>query len=61
QKLIRDLVVIFVLTFAVAVIVSYLYSLVVHGVGAPDWGTAVRLGIILSIILTWMDRRKTAG
>jgi len=32
------------------VIVSYLYSLVVHGIGALDWQLALRLALIFALV-----------
>jgi hypothetical protein len=49
------------LVFVVSSIVSYLYSLIAHGVGEVDWGSAVRLGIIFGIVipsLRLMELRK---
>ena len=42
----------FVLIFVVSAIVTFLYSFIAHGKGIIDWGTAVRLSVILSIVLT---------
>ena len=53
---IRSFFVIFVLVFAVAAAVSFLYGLIVHGSGQVDWGSAVRLGIILGIALPFARR-----
>lgn len=39
------------ITLVVAAIVSLLYSLIVHGTGAIDWGSAIRLAIILGIVI----------
>jgi hypothetical protein len=47
----RSFFVIFVLAFVVTAAVSFFYSLIVHGSGQVDWGSAIRLGIILGIIL----------
>lgn len=47
----RSFFVIFVLVFVVTAAVSFLYSLIVHGSGQADWGSAIRMGIILGIIL----------
>lgn len=53
---IRSFFIIFVLVFAVAAAVSFLYGLIVHGSGQADWGSAVRLGIILGIALPFARR-----
>lgn len=52
----------FAVTFAsvlvVSVIVTFLYSLIVHGSGVIDWETSFRLAIILSIALPWIHQRE---
>jgi hypothetical protein len=53
---IRSFFIIFVLVFAVAAAVSFLYGLIVHGSSQVDWGSAVRLGIILGIALPFARR-----
>jgi hypothetical protein len=58
KSLVLHVLMIFALTFVVAAVVSYLYALVAHGTGTVEWGTPLRLGIILGIILTWMGRRQ---
>jgi len=51
-----------VLTFAivlvVSIIVTFLYSLLVHGQGIVDWETAFRLAIIFGIVLPWLQQRQ---
>lgn len=42
---------VFPITFVVVAIVSYLYSLIVHGTGVVDWEHAFRMGIILGVVL----------
>jgi len=49
---------IFVLVFVVTCVVTYLWNVFTHGSGAIDWGTAVRLGIILGVVLTWVNTRS---
>jgi len=48
----------FALIFVVSVIVTFLYSLIVHGTGIVDWETAFRLAIILGLVLTWTNVRE---
>jgi hypothetical protein len=57
-KRIIDFISIFALVFILSAVVSYLYSLVIHSDGVVDWGTSVRLGIILGLILPWTTSRK---
>lgn len=52
----RSFIIIFVFVFVVAAAVSFLYGLIVHGSGQADWGSAVRLGIILGIALPFARR-----
>ncbi len=47
----RDLGFTVVLVFIVSSIVSYIYSLIAHGVAVPDWETSIRFAVILGIIL----------
>jgi hypothetical protein len=48
----------FALTFVVSAIVTFLYSLIVHGAGVVDWETAFRFAIIFGIIFTWEKRKR---
>jgi len=52
-----DMVMTMPVTFLVTAAVTYLYSLIAHGAGAVDWGTAFRLGIILGIVLPLTQTR----
>jgi len=58
KKLLIDFATIFVLILVVTVVVTFLYSLVVHGVGIIDWETAFRFAIILGIVLSWIKAKK---
>jgi hypothetical protein len=60
-KRVLDFISIFALVFILSALVSYLYSLVIHGQGEVDWGTSVRLGIILGLILPWTISRRVKG
>jgi hypothetical protein len=51
MSFLRTFLIIFILVFVVAAVVGFFYSLIVHGSGQVDWGSAVRLGIILGIVL----------
>jgi len=51
KKLLISFVAIFAVTLVVAVIVTFLYSLIVHDAGTIDWETSFRLAIILGITL----------
>lgn len=52
----KSFILILVLVFVVTAAVSFLYSLIAHGSGHADWGSAVRLGIILGIALPFARR-----
>jgi uncharacterized membrane protein YraQ (UPF0718 family) len=39
------------ITLVVAALVSLVYSLFAHGAAAIDWGSAIRLAIILGIVI----------
>jgi hypothetical protein len=45
------------LAFVVTALVSWLWNLSAHGAGTVDWGTAVRMSIILGCIATWTIAR----
>ena len=49
----REFTLVFALVFVVTGAVSFLWSLTIHGSGAVDWESSVRLGIILGIVLSW--------
>jgi hypothetical protein len=48
----------FAIVFVVSAIVSFLYSLVVHGESLVDWGSTFRLAIVLGIVLPWLQLRE---
>lgn len=50
KELFLDFSVTLLVSFPVSVIVTFLYNLIVHNESIPDWGTSVRLSVILSII-----------
>lgn len=50
-----------VITFAVGILVSLLFNVVVHGSAAVAWGTMFRLGVVIGVVLpliTWIDMKK---
>lgn len=57
RKLLLDAAITIPVTFVVAAVVTYLYSLIAHGAGVVDWGTSVRLAVILGIVLPWSRSR----
>ena len=58
KRFASDFVIIFAAALLVNLIVTYLYSLIVHGAGVIDWETAFRTAIILSIVLSWIQQRE---
>jgi hypothetical protein len=57
-KFARNFAVTFAIVLVVSVIVTFLYSLIVHGAGVIDWETSFRLAIILGIVLAWIQQRE---
>jgi hypothetical protein len=53
-----DFVLMFAIVLVVNLIVTYLYSLIVHGLGVINWETAFDFAISLGIILPWMRHRE---
>lgn len=51
KKLLISFATIFAVTLVAAAIVTFLYSLIVHGAGTIDWETSFHLAIILGIAL----------
>ena len=57
KQMIVDFAVIFCVTLVVSSIVTFLYSLLVHGTGQVDWGASFRLALIIGIVLPATGRR----
>jgi hypothetical protein len=55
-----DMAVTIPVTFVVAAVVTYLYSLIAHGSGLVNWDTAFHLAIILGIVLP-LTRARVDG
>lgn len=53
-----DFVIMFAIVLVVNLLVTFLYTLLVHGSGAVDWETAFQFAISLAIILPWIRRRE---
>lgn len=61
QKFVQDFAQTFLLVLAVSALVSYLYSLLVHGAGLVDWESSFRFALIFGIVFPAMkeiERRK---
>ena len=53
-----DFAVMFTIVLVVNLIVTFLYSLIVHGSGSLDWESAFTFAISLGIILPWVRWRE---
>ena len=58
KKLLINFVTTFAMTLVVTAIVTFLYSLIIHGEGTVDWETSFRFAIILGIVLPWVKARE---
>lgn len=58
KRCLKDFILIFILAFIVSALVSFLYSIIVHGKGVIDWGSSIRLGIILGILLPRVNSKS---
>ena len=56
HELAFEVLILFGIAFAVSLLVSYLYSLIAHGAGIPDWALSFRNGIIFAIIIPLVRR-----
>ena len=52
---------VFSVSLVISVVVSLLWSLVVHRTGAIDWETSFRFAILLGIIVPWIGARRNKG
>jgi hypothetical protein len=59
KRLLADFVTVFAVTLIVSLIVTFLWNLVVHGVFTVDWETSIRFAIVLGIVLSWIDIRRS--
>jgi hypothetical protein len=51
KQFLIEFLIILAIAFPVAAVVSFLYSLIVHGTGDFGWGGSIRIAIILAIII----------
>jgi len=56
-KLITEFIIVFILVFVVSAVVSLLWNLLAHDSTVVDWGSSLRMGIILGIIAPWIISR----
>ncbi len=50
-------VLVFVIAFISAAIVTYLYSFIVYGIGIVNWELSIVLGIVLGIIRVFGEKK----
>jgi len=61
KKLLSEFVLFFCVTFAVSLVVSFLYGYLVHGTAAVDWELSFRNGILFGLIfplVEWFRGKK---
>lgn len=61
KGLLLDMAITITVTFVVAAVVTYLYSVIAHGAGTVNWDTAFHLAIILGIVMPLTRARETAS
>ena len=59
KQFLIDMAITMSVSFVIAAVVTYLYSLIAHGSGSIDWETAFELAIVLGIVLPLtLSRRR---
>ena len=58
KKMVTGFILVFAITLLVSIGVTFLWSLVFHGVAIIDWETSFRFALILGFILAIIDSRK---
>jgi preprotein translocase subunit SecF len=58
KRYLIDMAITAVIAFVVAMVVTYLYSLLVHGAGQVNWETTFDLAIIMGIVLPLVAQRR---
>jgi hypothetical protein len=58
KKMIIGFITVFAITLLASIGVTFLWSLIFHGVAIIDWETSFRFAIIIGIILPIIDSRK---
>jgi hypothetical protein len=57
-KIVIRFITVFAITLLVTLAVTFLWSLIFHGVAIIDWETSFRFAIVLGIIFPIIDSRK---
>jgi hypothetical protein len=58
RKIISGFIPVFAIALLVCIVITFLWSLVFHGVAIIDWETSFRFAILFGIILPIIDSRK---
>ncbi|MFI5185897.1 MAG: hypothetical protein ACHQF0_04185 [Chitinophagales bacterium] len=58
KKIVIGFITVFAIALVVCIGVTFLWSLVFHGVAVIDWETSFRFAILFGIILPIIDSRK---
>jgi hypothetical protein len=58
KKIVIEFIAVFAITLLVCIGVTFLWSLVFHGVATIDWETSFRFAILFGIIFPAIDSRK---
>ena len=58
KKIIIAFIPVFAIALLVCIVITFLWSLVFHGVAIIDWETSFRFAILFGIILPIIDSRK---
>jgi len=58
KKIVTGFITVFAISLLVTIGVTFLWSLVFHGVATIDWETSFRFATLLGIILPIIDSRK---
>ena len=58
KKIISAFIPVFAIALLVCIVITFLWSLVFHGVAIIDWETSFRFAILFGIILPIIDSRK---
>jgi hypothetical protein len=59
KKLIINFIWISILAFASAVLISFLWNLLFHENAGPDWENSIRMALILGIVFSIIEARKS--
>jgi len=59
KRLLVEFLTVFAVTLIVFVIVTLLWNLIFHGTSTIDWETSFRFAILLGIILSWIETRRS--